>query len=145
MSEKKIIDYLEQLELSEYEIKLYFIILEVSPKSVRELAHILEVNPTTAYLHIERLIEKELVMRVIRGAKMLIVPNKPDDILTMLVTKKVESASTMQKNLSTIAGALKEKYSLLKDIDEAEVKYYKGKLGIKKIYEEALKAEDVTV
>jgi predicted transcriptional regulator len=138
-----IINYLEQLGLSEFETKLYLTILETSPKSVQELARMLEINRTTAYLHIDRLIEKELVMKVIKGGNKLIVPNKPTDILNDLLNKKAESVTTMQKNLSTIAGKLTAKYSLVKEVDEVDVKYYKGKFGVKTIYKDALKTNEL--
>jgi sugar-specific transcriptional regulator TrmB len=138
--DKTIINYLEELGLSEVEAKLYLTILETTPKSVQELARIMEINRTTVYLHIERLIKKELIIKIIKGGNKLITANKPDDILKTLLNKKVESVSTMQKKLSNITDELTLKYSLHKDIEEAEVKYYKGKLGVRKIYEEALKA-----
>lgn len=141
--DREIINYLEQLDLSELEAKLYLEVLGESPKSVQELARRLKINRTTAYLHIERLIKKELVIKIVKGGNKLIAPNNPDDILSNLINKKAESVSIMQKNLSTIAGALKEKYSLNKDTDEAEVKYYKGKLGVKSIYEDALKTKEL--
>jgi sugar-specific transcriptional regulator TrmB len=138
-----IINYLEKLELSEFEVKLYLTILELGPKSVRELAHELEINRTTVYFYIDQLIEKELVMKVVKGLKTLIVLNEPRISLEALVAKKVQSVRDIQKDLHGITDRIVEKYVPFRDIGDAEIRHYKGKLGVKKIYEEALQANEL--
>jgi len=127
-----IINYLEKLELSEFEVKLYLAILELGPKSVRELAHELEINRTTVYFYIDQLIEKELVMKVVKGLKTLIVLNDPRSSLEALVDKKAKSVKTIQKDLHDITDKIVEKYVPFRDIGDAEIRHYKGKLGVKK-------------
>lgn len=141
--DNSIINYLEKLELSEFEVKLYLAILELGAKSVRELAQELGINRTTAYLYIDHLIEKELVMKVVKGSKTLIVLNEPKSSLEALVDKKEQSVKDIQGNLHSITDRIVEKYVPFRDIGDAEIRHYKGKLGVKKIYEEALQANEL--
>ncbi|HEX8965543.1 MAG TPA: helix-turn-helix domain-containing protein, partial [Patescibacteria group bacterium] len=53
--------YLEQLDLSESEAKLYMSLLQTGPISVRDLAIKVGIKRTTAYLYIDLLVEKGLV------------------------------------------------------------------------------------
>src|SRR5437660_9098475 len=119
--EDKIIQYIEKLEFSEFEAKIYITALAVGAKTIRELAQILGINRTTAYLHIERLVEKGLLMKITEGAKTLIVPNEPREILSILVDKKVASAKTIQEDFATIADALTKRYLPFKDTDDTAV------------------------
>jgi sugar-specific transcriptional regulator TrmB len=137
--DQALINYLEKLELSESEAKLYLTILSDNGKTVRELAQILGINRSTAFVNTERLIEKELVMKIIKDSKTLIIPNEPKLILKNLVDKQIKSAKTIQEQLPNITNELQKKYLPFEKLKHAEVKYYKGKLGVKKIYEDALK------
>lgn len=136
-----VIKYLEQLGVSELEAKLYVSLLDTGPMSVRGLAESIGIKRTTAYLYIDLLIEKGLVIKIVKGAQKLVSPNPPDS-LKYLVEKKLESAKLVQENFPTILKKINDLYPQVKASDEAEIKYYKGRNGVKKIYEEALKAKE---
>lgn len=136
----KIIDYLKQLELSEIEAKLYLTLLRTGPISVRELAQTIEIKRTTAYFYIDQLVEKGLVMKLVIGANKQVAANPPEN-LQELVTKRLDSAKTVQKNFPDILQTINAAVPTFKDAGDAEIRYYKGKNGVKKIYEEALQAE----
>jgi sugar-specific transcriptional regulator TrmB len=139
--DEALINYLKKLDLSESEAKLYITILSVGGKTFRELAQILGVNRSTTFVNTESLVEKGLVIKVVKDSKTLIIPNEPKLILQNLVDKQIKYAKTIQEQLPDIANELQKKYSPFEKIDNIEIKHYKGKLGIRKIYEEALKAE----
>ena len=65
----KIIEYLKQLDLSEIEAELYLILLNKGSLSVRDLAEISGIKRTTAYIYIDQLIEKGLVLKVVKESK----------------------------------------------------------------------------
>jgi sugar-specific transcriptional regulator TrmB len=138
MDTKKILDYLEQLDLSDMEAKLYLALLDSGPISVRDLAEITEIKRTTAYFHIDLLVEKGLVIRVVNGAKKQVSPVSPQDALQFLVEKKLESAKVAQQKLPAILTAMTTSLSQFKNVGEAEIQYYVGLNNIRKIYAEAL-------
>jgi len=138
----KIIDYLKELDLSEIEAKLYLRLLQSGPTNVRDLAQTIDIKRTTAYFYIDQLVEKGLIMKIVRGSKKLLAANEPDN-LESLVEKKVTSAKVIQRNLPTILDTLKSSLPEKTAIENAEIKYYKGLQGVKKIYEHAIKANEI--
>jgi sugar-specific transcriptional regulator TrmB len=137
-----IIDYLKQLELSEIEAKLYLTLLQSGPISVRDLAANIDIKRTTAYLYIDQLVEKGLVIKIVKGSKKLVTAEEPK-ALEQLVKAKVESAQEVQKHFPDILKTLSTSLPGNIDNGDAEIRYYKGKNGVKKIYEEALQAQEV--
>src|SRR5579872_6618280 len=97
----KIIDYLKQLDLSVAEAKLYLTLLQTGPTSVRDLAQTVDIKRTTAYFYIDQLVEKGLIMKLVRGSKKLVAANEPEN-LRELVEKKVVSAHSVKNNLPAI-------------------------------------------
>lgn len=136
----KIIDYLKQLDLSDVEAKLYLKLLQSGPTSVRDLALTIDIKRTTAYFYIDQLVEKGLIMKIVKGSKKLVAANEPEN-LHFLVEKKLESAKAVQQNLSTILYELKAALPEQTEIDNAEIKYYKGAQGIKKFMKTHLRQQ----
>lgn len=140
-----VIAYLKHLGIPEAGAKVYCKLLEVGPKPVRELASLFNINRTTAYLYLDLLIEKGLVMKITKGSKVFIAPNKPDAALRQLVENQVQFAKSLQEKLPSITDTITTAYATFKDkdIEDAEIRYYKGKAGAKKIYEDALRAKNL--
>ncbi|SRR5258708_223304 len=138
----QIIDYLKQLDLSDVEAKLYLMLLQTGPTSVRDLAQTIDIKRTTAYFYIDQLVEKGLIMKLVRGSKKLVAANEPEN-LEQLVEEKLKSANSIQKGFPAILSALKTSLPQENINKDADIKYYKGKNGVKKIYAESLKAKEV--
>ncbi len=145
---EQITDYLEKLGLSELEAKIYLTLLQTGTVSVKSFAPMIGLKRTTAYLYIDPLIEKGLVIKVIQGNKKQIAPANPD-ILKDLVAKKVQVAKlqtnvaeTIEKEFPNILQTLTTTFIEKNTSEDAEIKYYKGKLGVQKIYEDVLKAKE---
>ena len=142
---KKILDYLEQLDLSDVEAKLYLSLLNTGPTSVRDLAATIDIKRTTTYLYIDQLIEKGLIMKVVKGSQKLVAANDPKDSLEFLVKRKLQTAITVENEFPDMLRALTTSLPQVKEIGDAEIKYYKGKNGIQKIYDEALLSQELRV
>lgn len=138
----KIINYLKQLELSDIEAKLYLTLLKTGPTSVRDLAEMIEIKRTTAYLYIDMLIEKGLIIKVVKGANKLIAANPPDH-LQFLIDKNLQSARNAQKQLPEILSEITKTFSTVQEVTSFDIRHYKSLTGIKKIYDELLSTNDV--
>lgn len=140
---EKLIEYLKQLELSELEAKLYLTLLKSGPITVRDLAEKVDVKRTTTYLYIDQLVEKGLIVKLVKGSKKMIIANDPEDSLQALVRHKVESANSIQTNFPSLLKEISNVVPTDKDHSEIEMQYYKSKSGIKAIYKEALQADEL--
>jgi sugar-specific transcriptional regulator TrmB len=138
----KIIDYLKQLDLSDAEAKIYLRLLQSGPTSVRDLAQTVEIKRTTAYFYIDQLVEKGLIMKLVRGSKKLVAANEPHN-LRYLVEEKVDSARIIEKSLPSILKTLSTSLLKGKSADDAEIRFYKGISNARKSYEESLHANEL--
>ncbi len=135
--------YLENLGLSDIEAKLYLTLLEKGPKNVQELAYELGVNRTTSYVYLNHLFEKGLISRVTKGNKSLMVPTDIESNLKKLLEKRIETTKEIQADFNTMIKTITApRQPSAEDIDDFEIKHYKGKNGIRKIYEEALAGKE---
>ena len=139
----KILDYLKQLELSDEEATLYLTLLQTGPLSVKSLAEEVDIKRTTSYIYINTLIQKGLIVKVVKGAQKMVAANDPQECLQDLVKKKILKAEAIKENFSTMLSAMTASMSTINDIADAEIKYYKGENGVAKIYEEALRANEL--
>ena len=139
---EKIIEYLKQLELSELEAKLYLTLLQTGPITVRDLAANVDVKRTTAYLYVDQLVEKGLALKLVQGSKKLVSAEEPKN-LEILIEKKLKQAQEVKHSFPDILSSLNATISQQEMKHEAEIKYYKGKNGVRKIYEESLQAGEV--
>lgn len=140
---EKILAYLEQLDLSEIEAKLYLTLLETGPISVRDIANRIKIKRTTTYLYIDQLMQKGLITKVTTGSKTQITATQPETSLEHLVHEKVDKAKLIQGEFPSVLQNIEEAFPKTGDNGEAEIKYYKGKLGVRKIYEDALKSDEL--
>ena len=137
-----IVDYLKQLDLSEVEAKLYLTLLQTGPTSVRDLAQTIDIKRTTTYFYIDQLVEKGLIMKLVKGSKKIVAANEPENLKT-LVEAKTASAKAVQQGFPEILKSLNNSTPKENNTTDAEIKYYKGKNGVKKIYEDALSSKEL--
>lgn len=134
--------YLEQLDLSESEAKLYMSLLQTGPISVRDLAIKVGIKRTTAYLYIDLLVEKGLVAKLVKGTQKLVAANDPEENLKELVTKKEKQIEEIKQAFSSISEIIKNNMST-DHVDSYGIKQIKGITGVRRIYEEALQSKEL--
>lgn len=139
---KKILDYLQQLGFSEIEARLYLKLLESGQMSVAELALAININRTAAYAHIYSLLEKGIIAEIIIGSRKQLVATEPER-LGYLIEKKQESLKAMQSKFPYILTAINSSFKKEKNERKEDIKYYKGRNGVKAIYEECLKVKEL--
>ena len=138
---KAIINYLEQLDFSKIEIKIYLRLLASGPITITELAEKVKMNRTSIYNHVQSLTNKGIITKV-KGETNKIEANPPDH-LQYLVEQKVGVAKILQDSLPNVINTLNSSFPQSKSDHKSEMKYYKGRTGVKTIYSEALKANEI--
>lgn len=141
---KDMTQYLEFLGLSETERKLYLSLLQTGPVSVEKLAKTVGIPRTSAYTAIKPLLDKELIIKVIKKGTSVVEAYPPQDIIPQFAEKKVQENNILLGGLSQMAKSLQQSYLQGRETgsDESQIRMYKGKFGVKKIYEEILKAKE---
>lgn len=140
---EKILDFLKELNLTEVEAKLYLTLLEAGPSSVRDIAQKIGLKRTTAYLYIENLMKKGLITKNVINSRSQISPIQPTDGLKALVKETVENTNDIEKKLPETIENIHSSFPGFKEVEKFEIKQYNHISGVKQIYEEAFKAEDV--
>lgn len=138
---KQILDYLEQLDFSKVESELYISLLDSGPMGVAELAERVKINRTATYAYIASLLKKGVVVKI-KGKSNKIAANSPEN-LNYLVEQKLSTAKKLKEKLPPIISALNISFPRLRANSDSEMKYYKGRNGVKAIYEECLKAKEL--
>ncbi|MEK7570719.1 MAG: helix-turn-helix domain-containing protein [Patescibacteria group bacterium] len=138
---KNILDSLTQLGFSKTEANFYIILLKSGPMTVAELAEKAKLHRTAAYSHIDSLMEKGVLAKT-TGAGSKIVANPPEH-LYYLLEQKANEIKTLQTKLPTVISALNTSFLQQKIAYPSEIKYYKGKTGVKNIYQECTKAKEI--
>jgi len=120
---------LQETGLSNTEAKVYLALLELGSALAGEITKKSEVNRTNVYDALERLIEKGLVTYVISANRKVFEPVNPEKLQNILKEK--------QEKLNSAMKDLQSKYNSSKSKEEATI--FKGKKGIKSIFEDVLK------
>lgn len=120
---------LQELGLSVTEAKVYLALLELGSGLAGEITKKSEINRTNVYDALERLIEKGLVSYVVSANRKVFESIDPKRLQEILKEK--------QQKLDSIMKELQSKYNSNKSKEEATI--FKGKKGIKSIFENILK------
>ena len=123
------LDILQEIGLSTTESKVYLALLELGSALAGEITKKSEINRTNVYDALERLIEKGLVSYVLTANRKVFEPINPERLNKILEEK--------QDNLKKILPELQSKFKENKTKEEASI--FKGKKGIKSIFEDILK------
>jgi sugar-specific transcriptional regulator TrmB len=122
------IKILEELGLTFNESKVYLSLIELGSSSATQIIQKVGLHRAVVYDLLERLIEKGLAGYVINGRKKFFEATNPEKLKEILQEK--------EQKLSEILPQLLE---LSKFKTKLEVKIYKGKEGIKNVFEDILR------
>ena len=120
---------LQDLGLSQTEAKVYIALLELGQAHVGEITKKSQVNRTNIYDALERLIKKGLATYVLTANRKLFSPVSPKQLKQILKEK--------EQTLDEILEDLEIKYNSTTSTEQATI--FKGKKGIKSIFEDILK------
>lgn len=122
------IEKLEKAGLTATEAKLYLALLELGSAQAGTLSKKAQINRTTTYDALERLIEKGLVTYVIQANKKVFQPVTPVRLL--------ERLKDQERITEEILPELNEIFTKTKEKEETFI--YKGRKGIKSILDDIL-------
>jgi sugar-specific transcriptional regulator TrmB len=141
---KKILDYLELLDFSKAEAKLYLSLLEKGPLTIAELAKLTDINRTAVYVYISSLTDKGVIAEAMIKTRRKIVATDPAH-LSYLIEKKLETIKSVELKLPDILNTINHTFPKTSNEIHVDVTYYKGKKGLDLVYEEALSKTDLRV
>lgn len=119
---------LEQLGLTKVESKIYITLLELGPSLAGQISRKSGVHRRNVYDATERLIEKGLIGYILRNNRRYFEATDPERILEILKEK--------EEKVNEILPNLKARYNSVKE--KQETVFYKGKDGLKTIFEDQL-------
>src|SRR3989338_11216509 len=125
-------DQLQKLGLSRNEAKIYLALLEIGAAQAGLLSKRTQINRTTTYDAIERLIEKGLVSYALQAGRKVFKPSSPE--------KLMENLQEQQKFGEEIIPELQKIYSSAKEKEESAI--YEGRKGIRSILQDILKHKE---
>ncbi len=122
------INKLQRIGLGQNEIKVYLTLLRIGPSQAGRISKESQINRTTTYDSLERLIERGLVTYMISANKKVFSPVAPERLLDQLKEK--------EKVVEEILPELNQMFKKSKEKEESNI--YKGRKGIKSILNEIL-------
>lgn len=125
---KEIINQLRNAGLTENESKLYFTLLEFGPSAAGLISRKSGLHRRVVYDTTERLIKKGLIGYISKNNKKLFQAANPTRFLEMIKEKET--------SISDILPEMLQFYTSTKDKEETN--FYKGKQGLKTVFEEQL-------
>lgn len=127
---------LEKLGLNKNEAQIYELLLNTGPQSMKPILFHTKLKRGNAYYHLENLIAKGLAEKQdVPGTTTKFLAKHPEQ-LELLVAKQKAAVFSAAEELSKALPELRSLFQLISI--KPGVKFYEGKEGIIKIYEEIL-------
>ncbi len=133
---------LRKFGLSQSEAKVYLTLLELGGSLAGEISKKSNVNRSNCYDALQRLIEKGLVSFVIKANRKYFQAETPEKFLEIIKEKERELKEKEQE-IKEILPELIEKSKASKENPEATI--YKGRKGVKSIFEDILRYKEFLV
>ncbi len=126
---------LKQAGFSENESKVYLALIDLGPSLAGQIARKTGMHRRTVYDTTEILIQKGLIGYIQKNNRKLFQASNPNRILEIIKEK--------QNLLSPFVLDLQQKYHTTKEKEETN--FYKGKEGLKTVFEDQLEAKEILV
>jgi len=131
-------NFLLSLGLSEKETNVYLALLNLGKGTVSEIARQAEMNRTTGYDILSRLVNYGLVSVSGKEPKQEFVAESPDKVVNFLESKKQET----EKQIVEAKTFLPQLKSIHNVGGRPKIRFYEGKEGLKQVYEDTLTSHE---
>ncbi len=126
---------LKQAGLTENESKVYLALIDLGPSLAGQISRKTGLHRRTVYDTTEMLIKKGLIGYISKNNRKLFQAVNPDRLLEIIKEK--------EKLISPLIESLQLKYLSTKEKEETN--FYKGKNGLKTVFEEQLNAKEILI
>ena len=133
---------LQKFGLSQSEAKVYLALIELGASLAGDITKKANINRSNCYDALQRLMEKGLVSYVIKANRKYFQAETPQKFLE-LIKEEENQLKIKEKEIKEILPQLIEKSKI--SIEKPEATIYKGKKGIKSIFEDILKHKEFCV
>jgi len=123
-------DTLKQAGLTENEAKVYLALLDLGPSLAGQISRKAGLHRRTVYDTTEMLIKKGLIGYMLKNNRRLFSASDPKRLIEMIEEKK--------DLLFPVIAGLSEKFNSIREKEETN--FYKGKEGLKTVFEDQLNA-----
>lgn len=127
---------LQNLGLTDKEIKVYIAALELGEASVQEIARKSGVNRATTYIQIESLIKRGLLSNLDKTSKNYILAERPSGILNILEKQK-NHIEALENNFVRLMPELEAIYNV--KADKPRVRFYEKEAGLDMVRNDIIK------
>lgn len=138
---KKIIEYLEKLDFTKTEAKFYLCLLQKGAMTVSELAEKTNTNRTASYAHVKALLEKGVIYQATSTTNKFVA--NPPTHLHYLLDQKLSNIRQLEEQLNPLVSLLNTSFMRSQHLTDSEIRQYKGRTGIRAIYEDCLSASKI--
>jgi sugar-specific transcriptional regulator TrmB len=126
---------LKQAGLTDNESKVYLALIDLGPSLAGQISRKSGLHRRTVYDTTEMLIKKGLIGYILKNNRRLFQASNPDRLMEIIKEK--------ENIISPLIASLQEKYGKTKEKEETN--FYKGKEGLKTVFEDQLKAKEVLI
>ena len=122
-----------ELGISRREARIYITALKIKKATVAQIASNADIKRTTVYHCLDSLIEKDLISKIIKDGKKYYFAEDPKTSLNNLLREQKDAISGVLPELKNIFG---------QDGFQPEIKIYRHKSGLKKVFEDILTCKE---
>jgi sugar-specific transcriptional regulator TrmB len=121
--------------LTENESKVYLALLDLGPSLAGQISRKTGMHRRTVYDTTEMLIKKGLVGYILKNNRRLFQASNPERILEIVKEK--------ERAIESVMPLMKEKF--VKTKEKEETNFYKGKEGLKTVFEDQLNSKEILI
>jgi HTH-type transcriptional regulator, sugar sensing transcriptional regulator len=129
------IEELNEIGLTDNEAKVYLALLDLGPSLAGQISRKTGMHRRTVYDTTDMLIKKGLIGYILKNNRRYFEASNPNRILEILNEKK--------DLVTPIVSGLMDKFEGVKE--KQETNFYKGKEGLKNIFEDQLNAKEILI
>lgn len=129
---------LQIIGLSDNEVSAYMALLELGKGTVSQISRKAQLNRTTGYDVLDRLVAKELVSISGKEPKQEYLAESPDRLESLIVNELEKK----QKELDQARKIIPELKSMHNVAGRPQIRFYEGTSGLKEVYEDTLSSHE---
>ncbi len=143
MPNKRILNFLQNIGLTQYEAKVYEGLLKLKKGTVKEIAEEVDINRITAHDSIEMLIAKGLASQVKVGSRRREITLEPPERLEYLIEQHELQLRELKNTYVPVLEEIKKIKDPKASAERFDVRFYEGRIAVMHVYKEILKADAV--